>query len=267
SFGDLLRRYRTAAGLTQEALAERAGLSARGVQDLERGLRRSPHPDTTRRLADALGSGDAERAELLALGRAALSTSRGSAVTGGPEISLPLPLTSFVGRTEELSEIQRLLSTMRLLTLTGAGGIGKTRLALEAARRIESEYSDGARLVELAALADPGSVSQAVADLVGVRGEAGRTRPESLVARLRQRQLLLVLDNCEHVVQACAELTEALLRACPGLRTLTTSRQPLQVPGEVVFRVPSLGLPASDDLETLLSSEAGRLFVERARTA
>jgi transcriptional regulator with XRE-family HTH domain len=170
-FGELLRRYRTAARLTQEELAEQAGLSVRGIQDLERGLRHSPHPETTRRLVNALGLRDAERTELLgAVGRAGLSSGRRTAVASSPTTTLPLPLTSFVGRAAELSEIQRLLSATRLLTLTGAGGIGKTRLAVEAARHLADEFQDGARLVELAALVDPGLVPQAL-EMLGQLGE------------------------------------------------------------------------------------------------
>jgi predicted ATPase/DNA-binding XRE family transcriptional regulator len=270
-FGELLRQYRTAARLTQEELAEQAGLSVRGVQDLERGLRRSPHPETTRRLVDALGLGDAERAELLGVvARAGLSSLRDSALAGPPTITLPLPLTSFVGRAADLSEIQRLLSTTRLLTLTGAGGIGKTRLALEAARHLADEYRDGAGLVELAALSDPGLVPQAVADVLGVREQPGRAVQETLVANLQQRHLLLVLDSCEHMVQVCAQLAEALLRGCDRLRILTTSRESLRVTGETVWRVRSLSLPSQRDerpIDEVARSEAGRLFVERAQAA
>jgi transcriptional regulator with XRE-family HTH domain len=124
-FGELLKRYRTAATLTQEELAERAGLSARGVQDLERGLRCSPHPDTARRLAEALGLADAERAVLLGLVDRLGSPSGGVAVASTPNAALPLPLTSLVGRRAELAEIQRLLGSTRLLTLIGAGGRAK----------------------------------------------------------------------------------------------------------------------------------------------
>jgi non-specific serine/threonine protein kinase len=269
SFGELLRQHRLAAGLTQEELAERAGLSARGVQDLERGLRRSPHPDTTRRLVEALGLDDAERAVLLgAVDRAA--SSGGAAVAPLAMAALPLALTSFVGREAELAEIQRLLGRRRLLTLTGTGGIGKTRLALEAARRLADAYADGVRLVELAVLTEPGLVPQAVADGLGVRERPGRAVHETLVANLQPRQLLLVLDNCEHLVQACAELAEGLLRACPELRILATSREPLRAEGETIWRVPSLSVPGPVNgrpIEETAGSEAGQLFIERAQAA
>ena len=154
TFGELRRRYRTAAGLTQEELAERAGLSARGVSDLERRIRRMPHPETTRRLAEALGLGDGERTELVrAVGRAGSPGS--SVLVPRPAPTPPMPLTSFVGRQAELAEVDHLLSNARLLTLTGAGGVGKTRLALEVARRLTGDFPDGASFVELAGSRSP----------------------------------------------------------------------------------------------------------------
>jgi transcriptional regulator with XRE-family HTH domain len=146
SFGYLLRRHRAAAGLTQHELAEGSGLSTRGVQDLERGTRRSPHPDTTRRLAEALKLGDAERAELLQAARSAMASNDSPGNTH-PGHALPVPLTSFLGRETELAEIQRLLSSTRLLTLSGAGGVGKTRLAMQVAAETAGRYPDGVWLV------------------------------------------------------------------------------------------------------------------------
>ncbi|MBV9172674.1 MAG: tetratricopeptide repeat protein, partial [Chloroflexi bacterium] len=158
----------------------------------------------------------------------------------------------------------------RLLTLTGAGGIGKTRLALEAARRRAGEDTDGTALVELAALTDPGLVPQAVAAVVDVREQPGRALQDTLVASLQHRQLLLVLDNCEHLIAACAAVAEALLRGCAGLCILATSREPLRVAGETTWRVPSLSLPGPLDgqpVDATVRSEAGRLFIERAQAA
>src|SRR5262245_23201474 len=157
--------------------------------------------------------------------------------------NLPLQLTSFIGREREIAEIERLLGTTRLLTLTGTGGCGKTRLALEVAARVLPGYEHGVWLVELAALSDPGLVPQAVASALGVREAPGRAIEETLVGYLRERSLLLILDNCEHLVDACARLADALLRACPGLRVLATSREALGIGGEVSWRVPSLALP------------------------
>ncbi|MDQ6673061.1 MAG: helix-turn-helix domain-containing protein [Chloroflexota bacterium] len=148
TFGALLRQHRLAAGISQAALAERAGLSLRGVSDLERGARRAPYPDTVRRLADALHVSDSDRAGLLvARWRAAQLPHAGS----GPG-SLPIPLTSLVGRDDAVNDVQRLLQGCHLLTLTGPGGIGKTRMALEVARRVDSGYADGIALARLDAL-------------------------------------------------------------------------------------------------------------------
>jgi transcriptional regulator with XRE-family HTH domain len=268
-FGALLRRHRLAAGLTQEALAERAGLSARGVQDLERGLKRAPRPDTLRLLAGALELAPEARAALAAAARL------GAAGRGGGRHNLPAPLTSFVGRERELAAVHRLLGGEppgpRLVTLTGPGGVGKTRLALQAAAEVRDAYPDGVWLVELAALADPDLVPQAVAAAAGVREDPGRPLLATLTAALRAKRLLLVLDNCEHLVDACARLADALLRACPHLTVLATSREALGLAGETVWRVPSLALPAVPDprhpppVEALTRSEAVALFVDRAR--
>ncbi len=181
----------------------------------------------------------------------------------GPRVpTLPVPLTSFVGRAPQLGTIGRLLGEVRLLTLTGVGGVGKTRLALEAARRQVRPGLDGPWLVELAGIADPDQVPAAVARVVGV-GAVGVSPTEALVESLRSRPALLVLDNCEHVVDAAADLVTTLLQAGPDLRVLATSRQPLGVPGEQIMAVPSLRADATDDGP----AEAVQLLAERARLA
>ena len=262
-FGALLRRRRLAAGLTQEGLAERAGLSVRGVSDLERGARRAPQRETVRRLARALGLRPAG-ATALEAGAAAARTAgaagrprgRASVLAAAPATwaprdaghgaghNLPLQLTSFVGRERELAAVGGLLGTARLLTLTGPGGVGKTRLALEAAAGARATHPQGVWLVELAALADPALVPQAVAAVLGVREEPGRPLLATLADALRPRTLLLVLDNCEHLLDACARLAGALLRGCPRVRLLATSREPLGVAGEAAWPVPPLPVPA-----------------------
>ncbi len=181
--------------------------------------------------------------------------------------NLPRQLTSFVGRARELGEVKRLLSTTSILMLTGTGGCGKTRLALEAAADLVETYADGVWLVELAALGEPGLLSNTVASTLGVRAAPTSTLEESLLNYLRPRTLLLVLDNCEHLTAACAVLVGTLTRSCPRLRILATSREPLGVSGETVWRVPSLSLPLSEEpsaIEDLMEYEAPRLFVERA---
>jgi predicted ATPase/DNA-binding SARP family transcriptional activator len=185
-----------------------------------------------------------------------------------PQHNLPLALTSFIGREREIAEVQRLLATTRLLTLAGPGGCGKTRLAIETAAAVLSSYPDGVWLVELAALADPALAPQTIAATLVVREAPGQPLTETLTAALRSKHLLLVLDNCEHLIASCAHLAEALLRACPYLRILATSREPLHVPGEVIWLVPALSLPDPRQLAPLadlLQHEAIQLLVERAR--
>jgi predicted ATPase/class 3 adenylate cyclase/DNA-binding XRE family transcriptional regulator len=182
--------------------------------------------------------------------------------------NLPIALTSFIGREREQDEVRALLGAARMVTLTGAGGAGKTRLALAVAEARLGEYPDGVWLVELAPLADRALVIQAVAQPLRLREEAGQPLLDALLAYLKERQLLLVLDNCEHLVGACAELATALLRYCPHLRILATSREGLEVAGERLYRVPSLAAPSLDRLpspEELSEYAAVALFVARAQ--
>jgi predicted ATPase/TolB-like protein/DNA-binding winged helix-turn-helix (wHTH) protein len=181
--------------------------------------------------------------------------------------NLPVALTNFIGRDQEVAELVRLAASTRLLTLTGAGGCGKTRLALELARNVLDRFSGGVWIVDLAALSDPSLVTQTVASVLSVREGPSRPLRETLEDYLRHRQILLILDNCEHLITACAQLAEALLRGAARLSILATSRERLGITGETVWRVPSLSLPdllQPGSSETLLQSDAVRLFVERA---
>jgi predicted ATPase/DNA-binding CsgD family transcriptional regulator len=175
-------------------------------------------------------------------------------------------LTSFVGRTAEVDEVARLLATSRLVTVTGPGGVGKTRLAAEVAQRVVSGFADGAWLVELGAVLDPGLVPVAVAAALGVQGRSS-SLVEALAAAAARRQLLLVLDNCEHVLAAAAELCGALLSAADDVRVLATSREPLAVTGETRYRLAPLSLPTSGEPGESGGSEAVALFADRARQA
>jgi non-specific serine/threonine protein kinase len=263
SFALLLRQHRLARGLTQEALAERAGLSERGISDLERGLKQAPRLSTVRMLVRGLGLQKAEAAALL---RAAQPSRERVPDDGHGELhNLPLSTTSFVGRKSALALLERALLECRLATITGAGGCGKTRLALETARMHIGHLDDGVWLVELASLADGSLVTQTIATTLGIPS-VGHPPADVLTEYLCSRQVLLVLDNCEHLIEACALLVERLLQSCPGLRVLATSRERLDVPGEVVHRLAGLELPAEEASACdVARSEAGQLFLERAR--
>ena len=265
--GELVRSYRRAAGLTQEALAERAGIAVRSVQAIESGTN-VPSRDTLRLLSAALDLSETERLVLAEAARRVPRRGGAGSPWHGNARNLPAQLTSFVGRERELAEVRRLLDTTRLLTLTGPGGTGKTRLALQVAAAPLERFPQGVWLAELAPLIDPAGVPAAVAAAVGVHEEAGQPLLATLVAALRTRALLLVLDNCEHLLDAGAGLVEALLRGCPQVRMIATSREVLGIAGETVWRVPSLALPAAGTLpppDVLAQVEAVRLFVERAK--
>jgi len=182
--------------------------------------------------------------------------------------NLPQQLTSFIGRERQMAEVRQLLAATRLLTLTGTGGCGKTRLALQLAGSMLEDHPDGVWLVELAQLGDPAMVAQAVAKALGIQEQPGKELVDSLTEWLANRRLLLVLDNAEHMLEACARLADHLLRRCAGLLIVVTSRERLGIAGELTYRVPSLSLPpeaGAATREPALASEAVRLFIDRAR--
>ena len=268
AFGDLLRQHRNAAGLTQEDLAERAGLSVDAISLLERGERRRPHRYTLQSLADALGLSQQERIRFETATRP--PTTRATAHVTQPA-NLPSQLTPFVGREREVEEVcQRLLRPdVRLLTLTGPGGVGKTRLGLQVAEQVLEQFADGVCFVALAPISDPALVPSAIAQALQVKQGAGQSVAEALVQYLRERQLLLVLDNFERLLEA-GPLLAQLLAACPRLKVLVTSRVVLCLQGEHNYEVPTLRLPLAGhrpSLEQLARYEGIRLFVERARAA
>jgi predicted ATPase/DNA-binding CsgD family transcriptional regulator len=192
----------------------------------------------------------------------------GSSLVSGRTTGLPLELTSFVDRRAELAEAKNLLSTSRLVTLTGIGGVGKTRLAMRIATKTQPDYADGVWLVELGELHDPTLLSGVVASALGIRDRSSRPIQEVLAGFLAPRELLLVLDNCEQVVDAVAKLADVLLRICPDLRILATSREPIGIGGEAVLLVPPLAVADPDHLPRGVSrNDAVRLFVDRGAGA
>jgi predicted ATPase/DNA-binding XRE family transcriptional regulator/Tfp pilus assembly protein PilF len=270
-FGLLLQRARRAAGLTQEELAERAGVSARAISDLERGCRSRPRSSTLALLAEALHLSPEDRARLEAVSRAPAAILP-AAPTATPSSNLPAFLTPLIGRERDEAVVVHLLSQpeVRLVTLTGPPGIGKTRLAVQVAAGLEDDtYPDGARFIELASARDPSLVLPTIAQVIGLRDDGSQPFIEALCSFLRDKRLLLVMDNFEQVVVAAPDVT-ALLTACPGLRVLVTSRSPLHVRGEYELSVPPLVVPAAVDtsappLDDLSQYSAITLFVQRAR--
>lgn len=279
SFGELLRRHRIAAGLTQEALADRAGLSANAVSTLERGARHAPHKETIALLATALRLSDDQRAALGVAARRGPRAVPGAArplpahreTPSPPPDPLPAEVVPLLEREREEAEVVALLRRpdVRLLTLTGPGGVGKTSLALRAARSARADFADSAAFVALAEVVTPDHVAAAIALALALRDLGGRPLPEALRDHLRDKQLLLVLDNFEHVADA-APLVAALRQDCPRLTLLVTSRHALRLRGEYCFDVLPLAAPrAADapDVAALARYAAVRLFLHYARAA
>lgn len=272
AFGDLLRQARRHAGLTHEALAERAGLSVRGISDLERGLIYAPRKDTLVLLADALDlpAGERRRWEQVRLRNSTRSAKLPDPLSE-PKVqtNLPTPLTTLVGRARQVDEVAAFLRRLdlRLLTITGTGGIGKTRLALEVGHLMAAEFADGVWFVNLAPLSDQELVPSTIAATLGITSSGNQTPIEALSSSLRAKRLLLVLDNLEQIVAAVPTIAD-LLATCPRLTILATSRVPMHLSGEQEYPLEPLDVPATIklmDTEQLLESAAVSLFVSRAQ--
>ncbi len=301
TFGGALRKHRLAAGLTQEALADRSGVSPRTIQEVEAGSVQ-PRRSTAISLAQALNLSEPARDELV---QAAVPRPR-RRLSGVPSDSpdrrdmpdmlpgpapptehvirvpalvalprpaptnIPWPVSSMIGRESELAAIRDLIAEdrQRLVTLTGLGGSGKTRLVVQVAADLLPAFVDGAWFVELAPTSDPSFVPRVVAAALGVREARDVSIFDALVGFLRRKHLLLVLDNCEHMIDACATVAERLLTACPDVSILATSREPLQIAGEQRRQVRPLDVPdpiSAASPEVLAGISSVRLFVERAR--
>ena len=279
-FADVLRLVRTQAGLTQEELAAAAQVGVNTVADLEQRRHQRTHKPTAERLADALGLPGQVREVFVAAARGRAPAVEVLAARTGqddvpacaaaderpPPTNLPAQLATFIGRDRELSEVRTLVASSRLVTLTGAGGCGKTRLGLQAAGELLGGSGDGVWLVELATVVNGDAVAAAIATALGIARQPGRPVLDVLLDALAPQEMLIVLDNCEHLIGACAKTTDALLSRCARLRLMATSREPLGIGGESIYQVPPLSLPRPGDTSLLAarSSDAVGLFAARA---
>ena len=267
-FNQILRRLRESAGITQAELADRAGLSVKAIGALESGRRRRPYPSTIRAIADALELTESDRVELA--GSAPGRTKAPVAIRDASS-SLPAAPTPIVGRDRELSEITNLMrsSNARLVTLTGPGGVGKSRLALEAASRLADHVSGRTAFVALAPLSDPALVLPTIAQTLELTESDDNGAQAKLAAHFGATAWFLVLDNLEHLLAVATDLAD-LLAMCPGLALLVTSRAPLRIRAEHEYPVRPLALPVMNRIPTLVDvvkAESVQLFLERARAA
>ncbi|MFY9666149.1 MAG: helix-turn-helix domain-containing protein [Candidatus Cybelea sp.] len=262
----LLRRFRTEAGLSQQMLADRALVSVQAVSALERGSRKVPYRYTLERIADALALTEEARAELeLAAKRARELRLEESAKT--PPHNLPLQLTSFFGRAEVVKEIVDLFAHTQLVTIVGTGGAGKTRVAVAVGTTLLNSFADGVWFVDLSPINDPALVPQVLAAALRVQESPNRPLLETLVADLGRKRVLIVFDNCEHVISGVRMAVESLLRECPNVALLATSREALSVTGERAYRIPPLAVPPRGvpTPEEALRYGAVELFADRMR--
>lgn len=268
TFAQLLRQHRVAAKLSQEDLAQRARVSAKAVGALERGERRAPYRETVALLAGALDlSADQRRLLEDAAARARRRIERSNTPpTTAPKHNLPPRPTTFIGRNAEIADISALLRKHRLVTVTGAGGVGKTRTVIEAAALQLEAWEDGAWFVDLAALREEGLLLGRIAGVLDVRVADVEDVLGAIASNLRTRRLLLILDNCEHVLDGISAIAREFLTTCPNVTILATSRERLGLAAEVVYRLQGLATPTChvSNVSEGLSYPAVALFAERA---
>jgi predicted ATPase/DNA-binding XRE family transcriptional regulator len=275
SFGDWLKRRRLGLGLTQDQLAQQINCSTSALRKFESEERR-PSAETVKQLADIFNIPPEERKSFLRFARGDWQAFAGGEAENAPwrlsnndgQSNLPSLFTSFIGRGKEQSEVINLLKKNRLVTLAGAGGIGKTRLVIQVGHQLLPDYPHGVWFVPLDSLSDPLHVPLTVASVFGIREGGDRQVIETLKKVLRLKTALLILDNCEHLLDACVQLINTLLTHCPNLRVLTTSREILKMEGEAAYYLPSLSTPeGGDSLEKISEYESIQLFVQRAALA
>jgi non-specific serine/threonine protein kinase len=267
TFGTWLRQKRRMLDLTQEALAAQAGCARITLRRIENGALR-PSQELALSLLENVGVPREERPQWVAFarGKAGLPIKKAVSFEDEPITNVPVPISTFIGREKEQFEIIKLVYKHRFVTLTGSGGVGKTRLSLKIGGQVLGEYAHGVWLVELASLRDPALLQQTVAKVFGIATQSDVLLIELLINFLSGKTVLLILDNCEHLLDACAQLIDALLKNCPNLKVIATSREPLNITGEAIYRVPSLELPDPRPiLASLREYESVRLFEERAQ--
>ncbi len=267
-FGALLKQFRARTGLSQQMLADRALISVQAISALERGYRKVPYRETLERLANALGL-DERQKTLLELSARKARGIRALQRTSWVHNNLPAQLTPLVGREAVVRNIAQLVGEVSLVSIVGPGGVGKTRASIAVAEQLLQRFGSGACFVDFAPLTECSSVEQTIAGALHLQEVGGGSMLSTISTYLAEKQLLIVLDNCEHIVGEVRRIAGSLLSACPRIALLVTSREPLQVTGENVYRIPPLDVPPNGELsaEQALSYGAVALFVERVSSA
>ncbi len=268
SFGSWLRQRRRMLDLTQQAFADLVGCARSTLRRVEASDLK-PSKELALSLLEKLGTPESERPEWVRFARGLSTIPQKSIQEFIPfrrSTNLPAALTSFIGREKEQDEIINLIAQNRLVTLAGVGGIGKSSLVLQVGQKLLNDFPNGVWFVSFDSLSDPSLVPQTVASVFDIREGPDHPAIEILKNVLRQKTILLILDNCEHLLDACAQLIKTLLTHCPNLKTLATSRETLNMEGEAIYYLPSLSIPENDDAlpEKINEYESVRLFEERA---
>lgn len=266
SFGIWLRKQRRALDLSQQAFANRVGCAEVTLRRIEAG-RLKPSKELANILLDKIGIPESERARWIAFARGLSGFPAPlPPISNKPITNLPASLTTFIGREKEQSDVIKLITKHRLVTLTGSGGVGKSRLSINVGEQILEDYFEGVWLVELASLSNPALIAQTFAALFGLTSQSPSSFIDPLINFLRAKSILLIVDNCEHLLDGCAHLIDTLLKSCPQLKIIATSCEPLSITGEAIYLVPSLELPDVKQLiDTFRDFESIHLFEERAQ--
>jgi predicted ATPase/DNA-binding XRE family transcriptional regulator len=266
SFGKWLRKQRRALDLSRQAFANQVGCAEVTLRRIEAGTLK-PSKELASIILEKLNIPEAERPQWISFARGLSAFPLSSTPSSNkPITNLPAPLTTFIGREKEQPEVVGLVAKHRLVTLTGSGGVGKTRLSIKVGEQVLENYADGVWLVELASLSNPALIAQTFAAVFGISAQSTIPLTNLLINFLRAKSVLLIVDNCEHLLDACAHLIDTLLKSCPHLKILATSREPLGITGEAIYLVPSLELPSLQQLiNTFRDFESVHLFEERAQ--